>query len=372
VASARQRAGRAGRGLTESLVIYIPHDDPLEQFMAREPDRLWNGPAEPARIDLHNPYIERSHLLCAASERALSPSELEAYSSTSLSCAEGLERAGELRFQAGRFFYPSHESPASNVQIRGTSGDEFRLMVNGEVIGTMEYWRALMECFPGGVYLHRGRSYVVEHLNLPGRMVELRSQDVAYGTQSHVQSTIRPLVEYFREGDFTMHRVEVTHLVTGYKVTGFRRGVEESHHELELPPYKIETSAVRIEVPDLVPDDDGIAALHAVEHALLVIAPLLAGCDRQDLGSTWYLLEPTVLRPAIYLFDSIPGGIGLCEQLVHERVQWLNTALELLRSCDCEGGCPNCLLLTRCPYGNDSLSKSGGILLLESIRARLG
>jgi DEAD/DEAH box helicase domain-containing protein len=113
-----------------------------------------------------------------------------------------------------------------------------------------------------------------------------------------------------------------------------------------------------------------IGGIHGTEHALLAVAPLFAGCDRGDLGSAWYLAFPDTVRPAVFVFDRVPGGVGLCEALYARREPWAQAALDLLTDCQCGGGCPSCLFSSRCESNNESLDKRATVEVLERIVGR--
>jgi DEAD/DEAH box helicase domain-containing protein len=99
----------------------------------------------------------------------------------------------------------------------------------------------------------------------------------------------------------------------------------------------------------------------------MAIAPVLASCDRRDLGSAWFSIDPQDLEPSIYVYDAMPGGVGLCEKLYERRSDWVTMALDLVRSCKCEGGCPACLFSSQCEASNEHLSKPGTVKVLESL-----
>jgi DEAD/DEAH box helicase domain-containing protein len=50
-----------------------------------------------------------------------------------------------------------------------------------------------------------------------------------------------------------------------------------------------------------------------------------------------------VFRPAVFLYDNYPGGIGLSEPLHGRQAEVVSGALELVRHCDCRFGCPSCV-----------------------------
>ena len=138
-----------------------------------------------------------------------------------------------------------------------------------------------------------------------------------------------------------------------------------------MPPQSYDTVGVRIDLPALDPEGDAMAqigAVHGLEHALLAVAPLLAGCDRGDLGSAWYAAFPDTLRPAVFVFDKTPGRRGASEKLYESREAWVSAALELLTSCPCEEGCPACLLSARCEAMNETLAKKGSVEVLRNLR----
>jgi DEAD/DEAH box helicase domain-containing protein len=389
ISSFWQQAGRAGRGDREGMAIMVAHDDPLEQFLVREPHMVLEGLNETVSANPENPQILAQQIRCAAHERPIAPSELEAFGPTALELAETLDRSGELQFSAGRFFYPSHEPPAPKVNIRGSGGDEVRLMLDGQELGTMERWRATQNAHKGAVYLHRGSSFVVLDLDLEAGQAHLEPREVEYYTQPITQSVIETLVELDAQPlsgfEAKLAGVRVTDMVAGYRVKSLDGDTVLGVYDLDLPPQTFETMAVRLTVeagglealiglPMCDSEDPEappvyVCALHGVEHALLAVAPLIAGCDRGDLGSAWYAAHPDTFKPTLYIFDRTPGGVGLAEKLMDNLMAWRSAALQLLLSCPCEEGCPACLLSPRCEVSNDALDKSGAIRLLKALRS---
>lgn len=373
VSSFLQQAGRAGRGSDPGLAIMVAHEDPLEQFLIREPHRVLEGATESVSINPENPQVLAKQLLCAAYERPISPSEVERFGKSALDAAENLDRTGELAFRSGHFYFPEHHGPASGVNIRGAGGEQVLLYNEGEELGSMERWRAMQYAHEGAVYLHRGQSYLVDRLDLEAGRAELHAETTNYYTQPLVQSSVEPLVEIERNGRTSLISVKVTDLVVGYRVRAMDGGTVLAIHELDFPPDSFETIAVRYELPEFRPDEDPekeMAAVHGLEHALLAVAPVLAGCDRGDLGSSWYAYAPEIGLPAVYTFDRAPGGVGLSESLFRHQDAWLSMAFQLLSSCGCDDGCPACLLSPRCESANQLLSKPSTLALIKTLRIR--
>ncbi|MEQ1822779.1 MAG: DEAD/DEAH box helicase [Fimbriimonadaceae bacterium] len=371
ISSFWQQAGRAGRGSKDGLAIMVAHDDPLEQFLLREPSLLFDKPVESVTINNENPQILSRQLLCAAHERPLSPAELSNFGDSAIGIAEDMDRSGELSYRAGLFYYPAFSPPAPGVNIRGASGSEIVLMCEGEQLGTMERNRALQNAHTGAIYLHRGQSYFVRSLDLDQGIATVIPTDANYYTQPVTQATVEELSRLERSGPFSLVGLKVTDQVIAY-----RKKLHDGNRvfdivDLDLPPQTFETLAIRLDLPELPFDDDdpsaAISSVHGLEHALIAVAPLLAGCDRNDLGSAWYGVSPDTLQPAVFVFDRVPGGVGLTERLFQMLDAWLASAVDLLTSCPCKEGCPACLMSSRCEAANEYLSKKGTIELLRSV-----
>jgi DEAD/DEAH box helicase domain-containing protein len=376
VSSFWQQAGRAGRGRRDGLAIMIGHDDPLEQFLIREPSILLDAHLECVTANPENQNILQQHLCCAAQEKPLAPSELSRFGDSAIEIAEELDRSGELQFRSGFFYYPSFEPPTSRVSLRGGSKDDVRLILDGQEIGTMERWRSYMYAHRGAIYLHRGSTYLVEDLDLDLGAAILRQVKVDYYTQAVMRSVLEqgPVAQSIGLHDLSVSigGVRVTDLVEEFRRKSLDGDVVISAEPLDLPPHTYESVGIRFDFPSLtddVPVLEQMGGYHGVEHALLAVAPLLAICDRGDLGSAWYVAFPDTLRPAVFIFDRTPGGIGLSEKLFESLGGWSKGALQLLGSCACQDGCPACLLSARCESSNENLHKTHAIRLLNLLNS---
>ncbi|MEZ0326253.1 MAG: DEAD/DEAH box helicase [Fimbriimonas sp.] len=369
-----QQAGRAGRGSRDGLAVFVAHDDPLEQFLVREPALLLNARNESVAANPGNPQILSQHLVCAAHEKPIAPHELQMFGENALDVAEQLDRSGELAFRSGLFYYPGFEPPAFKVNIRGAGGDQVRLYLEGNELGTMERWRAMTSAHEGAVYLHRGKSFVVAELDLEHDRAEVVAHEVSYYTQSIVQSVLDAKLA-FRETALGkcsagLSSVSVTQMVVGYRKKSLDGDTVLATEPLDLPPVTYDTIGVRIDLPEMDEKQDmirQIGGVHGVEHALMAVAPLLAGCDRSDLGSAWYTVYHDTMKPAVFIYDTTPGGVGLCEKLYESLGGWTKAALQLLTSCPCVEGCPGCLLSARCESSNEALHKQWAITLLKQL-----
>lgn len=370
IASFYQQSGRAGRGTHDGLAIMVAQNDALEQFLVRQPETLLDAKNESVTINPGNPQILSQQLLCAAHERALSPSELEALDPSALELAESMDRSGELAFRNGMFFYPSHDPPAPKVSIRGARGSQVVLLHNGNELGTMERWRAMQNAHAGAIYLHRGASFIGVGLDLDAGVAHLEPIDASYYTQPLVQTAIEPQVLLRKNGSISLSGVKVTSVVIGFKQKSLDGDTVLGVEDLDLPPETYDTLANVVILPTGLDGDDParyLGGVHGCEHALLTLAPLLAGCDRGDLGSSWYAFHPDCLGPAVFIYDQAPGGVGLCEKLYESFASWSASTLAVLSSCPCLEGCPACLLSARCEVNNEALDKPYAIAILKSL-----
>ena len=369
-----QQAGRAGRGGSPGLVLAVAHEDAWEQYMVRRPELLLESGVESTFVSPDNPYISASHLNCAAHERPLSRPEVARWGPEAQQVIAQMVAGGQLQDQADRYFFPSHTPPAAGVNLRGSRSEVITLTENGVALGTMERSRALREAFPGAIYLHRGQTYLVRSLALETGVASCERADVDYYTQALVQSVVEPEMELesYAWGSCraALMALRVTTVVTGFARMSLNGQSVLDTEELDLPPQTFSTIGIRIDFPAVPMDEiENVAgAIHGVEHALLATAPALVNADRNDLGSAWYALVPETFAPGVYIFDAAEGGSGLASALATRLEEWATHATDLLRSCDCEFGCPRCLLSGRCESRNENLNKAETLSWLEELR----
>jgi DEAD/DEAH box helicase domain-containing protein len=381
IASIWQRAGRAGRGTDEALAVLVAGDDALDQYLMRHPDYLFERPCEHAVIDPDNPYILARHLRCAAAEIALIEPDLELFGPRAREIVPLLVEAGELVPRRGRWHWTGRERyPARGVDVRSAGGMIFRIVdARRRTIGTVDAARVFEQAHPGAVYLHLGEAYLVTDLDLATRTVRVRETDADYHTQPRTTIDLeirRPLASR-PWGPTSLHfgDVEVTTQVTGFArkehITEAVLGVDP----LDLPAQILATRAMWFEIPaDLERrvGEQGLdlaGAIHAVEHAAIGVLPLFAMCDRWDIGGVSYPHHPEVGRPAIFIYDGYPGGVGITEKGYALADALMAATREVIEACPCEAGCPSCVQSPKCGNLNQPLDKRAALVLLEGLLA---
>jgi DEAD/DEAH box helicase domain-containing protein len=403
VASLRQmwgRAGRRGRG----LAVYVAGEDALDQFFCRHPDDFLERPVEAAILDHESPEIFRWHLLCAAHEGPLSGSDAEFLGPRWEAHAEVLLNRGELRRRAGGIrsahgaqpapstYVPREPEgyPAAEVSLRSASPESFAIVdvASGELLGSTEAARAHSTVHEGAIYLHLGRSYEVRELDLERRRALVAPFDGDWYTQPKrtTDTAIERLLDRRETLGITLSFGEVAVTDT---VLAFQRRRLTDHgaggHQiidfvgLDLPPTSFSTQALWFELDsaalglgDAIPLEALLGALHATEHAQIAVLPLIAMCDRWDIGGLSTNLHPQTAGATIFIYDGHPGGIGITRTAFARFEELCRDAYRLIAECPCASGCPSCVQSPKCGNLNEPLSKAGARLLLERMLAAGG
>ncbi len=101
-----------------------------------------------------------------------------------------------------------------------------------------------------------------------------------------------------------------------------------------------------------------LGALHAAEHSQIAVLPLLAMCDRWDIGGLSTNLHPQTGGPTIFIYDGHPGGIGITRRGYLAFEALVDDAHRLVSECPCADGCPSCVQSPKCWSGNTPLDKA--------------
>ncbi|WP_338073771.1 DEAD/DEAH box helicase [Kineococcus siccus] len=392
-ASFWQQVGRAGRRGSPALGVFVSRDDPLDTYLVNHPEALFGVPVEAAVLDPDNPYVLAPHLCAAAQELPLTEPDLALFGPAAAEVAELLVERGMLRRRATGWYWTRRDRACDLTDLRGAGGT-VRIVEAGtaRVLGTVDVASADSTVHRGAVHVHQGRSYVVDELDLEESLAVVHPETPEHTTHARSDSDVRVLAvdTTRRAGPVTLSSgvVEVTSQVTGFLRRRVGTGQVLGEEPLDLPQRRLRTRAVwwtldpatadEALLPSCAPDDPRPpshrlpGALHAAEHAAIGLLPLLATCDRWDLGGLSTALHPDTGLPTVFVHDAVPGGAGFSDR-GHERVgAWLRATVEAVRACPCASGCPACVQSPKCGNGNEPLDKAGAVAVLDVVLEALG
>ena len=402
-----QQAGRAGRAGSRGLAVLIASDNPLDAYLVHHPEAVFAAP-EATVFDPANPYVLAPHLCAAASEAPLRAEDLALFGLSDDALLRELESRGALRRRPTGWFWNVNlpGRPQDLTSLRGDGPPEVPVVETdtGTVIGTVDGAAADSTVHEGAVYVHQGRVYVVEELADDVALVRQKAA-VGYRTRARSRSSVRIIAEREQQvwgwpvggGDrlddvpepsaqtaddgreapgaaaitWSFGSVEVTSQVTGYQRMALPGGEVVSQHALEMDEHVLPTAAVWWTIPQETCEAAGLeptdlpGALHAAEHASIGMLPLLATCDRWDIGGLSTAAHPQTGAPTVFVHDGHAGGAGFAERGYRAGREWLAATLAVIEGCGCASGCPSCVQSPKCGNNNEPLDKAGAAALLR-------
>lgn len=376
-----QRGGRVGRTGRTSAIFLVAGPDALDQYFVRHPGDFFRRGYECAVADPGNRDILAPHLVCAAAEIPLRVDEEILRPSAAKETLASLEKEGKLlRTATGREWFSGPRRPHADLDIRGI-GERYTIIdeAAGTPVGDLSGPRVMAECHVGAVYLHRGRQYAVNRLDLDKRDVYARPTKLSYYTRplGRKETEILSVDRTLRQRSFLARqgRLKVTSWITGFEKRRIMGQSLLSTHALSLPPTVFETVGIWIEIDkplERLVEREGfnlMGSLHAMEHASISLFPLFALCDRDDIGGISCPMHPQIGKAAVFIYDGHSGGVGLCASVFQRLDAMLQATLDLVTDCECDAGCPSCVHSPKCGNGNRPIDKAGARCLLAQLLA---
>ncbi|MGH2408086.1 MAG: DEAD/DEAH box helicase [Candidatus Limnocylindrales bacterium] len=354
IAATWQQMGRAGRRLEQSVAVLVATSSPIDQYVAGHPEMLFEASPEEARLDAENLHVLLAHLRAAAFELPFEPGEhFGAAAADDLLSFLGEE--GHVR-QAddGRWYWASENFPASEISLRVAAPENVVIIdIGGDrprVIGEVDLFSARTLVHEGAIYLHESRQFHVDRLDWDERKAYVRPVDVDHFTQAELAITLKPLEAFATEpapgGSRTHGEVMVSSLATIYKKLRLETLENLGWGRIHLPEIELHTTAYWIALdPAAVAGwrrDDLDVALIGAGRALQTVGSVMLMSDAHDLGLVTQVRSPHAERPVIYLYDGVPGGVGLAARLFDRHGELVLGARDLVAGCACETGCPAC------------------------------
>jgi DEAD/DEAH box helicase domain-containing protein len=353
IASTRQQFGRAGRRQGTSVAVLVASSSPVDQYVIRHPEYVLAGAPEEARLDPDNVHVLLAHLRAATFELPFEPGEPFGPAPADDLLAF-LAEEGQVRQAAdGRWYWSSENFPASEVSLRSAAPENVVIIDTTpdrpRVLGEVDLFSAQVLVHERAIYMHESVQYYVDRLEWGERKAYVHRIDADHYTYANRAVTLKPL-DVFAEspapGGRRVHgEVMVASLVTLFKKLKFGTDENVGWGPIDLPELELQTTAYWLTAEDAAGGwrrNELDIALMGAGRAIQTVAAVLLMVDPRDLGLVTQVRSPHHEAPTIYLYEAVPGGIGLSPRLWDRHEELIAGAAELIRGCDCDSGCPAC------------------------------
>lgn len=356
IASTWQQAGRAGRRGSVSLMIVVAGSGPLDQYIIQHPDYFFNQSPESALINPNNLFILLNHIKCAAYELPFEQGERFGELEETDELLSYLEDESILRLVGGKYYWMAEEFPQSGINLRAAADQNFVIIDISDpkkhrVIGEMDRFTVPMLLHQYAIYMHEGNQYQVEELDFDDKKAYVRRVEVDYYTDADLTTSLKVLDEFEKDDCGAIVRARGEVLVSSI-VTLFKKIKFDTHENLgwgpvTLPELEMQTTACWFTLPDTLESEFRREplknAMVGLAHLIRHIAPLYLMCAPQDINVVYHVKDVFTGKPTVYLYDALPGGIGLSDRIYELKNDLLLRARELLADCKCADCCPGCV-----------------------------
>lgn len=393
MASFWQQAGRVGRRGSKAVIVYVARDTPIDQYFVNHPEFLQQAPIERAWLNADNPYILLQHLPCAAHEHPLREEEPAFPEPGYPAALEILKEDGSLKEYRGNYRYALRDYPAKGVNLRGMTDYNIEIYCGTEVIGEIDPIGARGELYKDAIYQHLGRRYMSMDLDLEKKLCRVDPVDVDYYTECVWESRLEiteSLDEYvlqfgansaegresfsdriemtadgtsdekdsrpFQDGEagakLEFGYINVNRQPKLYKKIRERTLENIGYGPITLDPFIYDTAGFALYPPaewrTAIASTDKRhigAGLYGLAYILQRTAPSLCLCDEKNIETDVSLQEiaPGEWKSALYVFDTIEGGVGYAEKIFEVFTDALKLAQSVIEDCPCKAGCPACV-----------------------------
>jgi DEAD/DEAH box helicase domain-containing protein len=353
IAATWQQMGRAGRRRGTSVAVLIAGGGPVDRYVVEHPEFLLASAPEEARLDPDNLHVLLAHLKAACFELPFEPGELFGTTAAEPLLAflgeEGLvRRAGD-----DRWYWSNENFPASSVSLRAAAEENVVIIDTTpdrpRVIGEIDIFAAQTLVHEDAIYIHESTQYHVDRLDWDERKAYVRRVDIDHYTYADRAVTLKPLETFAaapaRGGSRAHGEVMVSSLVSMFKKLKFGTDENLGWGPVHLPEIELQTTAYWLMAGPAAQGwrrSDLDVALLGAGRAMQAVAAVLLMVDPRDLGLVSQVRSPHNQEPTVYLYECVPGGVGLSERLFERHDELVAGAAELISACDCASGCPAC------------------------------
>ncbi|CAN5598536.1 ATP-dependent helicase MrfA [soil metagenome] len=354
IAATWQQIGRAGRRQGVSVAILVATSGAVDQYVASHPEYLFGSTPEEARLDPENLHVLLAHLRAATFELPFAPGDRFGSAPADDLLAFLAEEGHVRQADDERWYWASDNFPATEISLRAAAPENVVIIDTGgarpRVIGEVDLFAAPTLVHEGAIYLHESRQFHVDRLDWEERKAYVRPVDVDHYTQAELAVTLKPL-ETFAEAPLTSAmrahgEVMVSSLATIYKKLKLDTHENLGWGRIHLPESELHTTAYWLAVePGATTTwrrDEMDVALVGAGRAMRTVASVLLMSDPRDIGVVAQVRSPHAERPVVYLYEAVPGGVGLAPRLFERHDELVAGAARLIEQCPCDAGCPAC------------------------------
>jgi DEAD/DEAH box helicase domain-containing protein len=353
IAATWQQMGRAGRRNGVSVSVLIAGGGPVDRYVVEHPEFLLESPPEEARLDPDNLHVLLGHLKAACFELPFEPGERFGPTKAEPLLAF-LGEEGLVRLAADDRWYWSNENfPASSVSLRAAAEENVVIIDTTpdrpRVIGEIDIFAAQTLVHEDAIYMHESTQFHVDKLDWDERKAYVRRVDVDHYTYADRAVTLKPLDTFATApatgGDRAHGEVMVSSLVSMFKKLKFGTDENLGWGPVHLPELELQTTAYWLMLGSAAEGwrrAELDVALMGVGRAMQAVAAVLLMVDPRDLGLVSQVRSPHNQSPTVYLYEAVPGGVGLSERLFDRHDELIAGAADLLAGCGCASGCPSC------------------------------
>ena len=353
IAGTWQQMGRAGRRGDVSVAVLVASPAPVDQYVIHHPEFVLGGRPEEARLDPDNLHVLLAHIRAATFELPFEPGEWFGPGPADDLLAF-LGEGGQVR-QAddGRWYWSSENFPASEVSLRAAAPENVVIIDTTpdrpRVLGEVDLFSAQVLVHEHAIYMHDSTQYHVDRLEWGERKAYVHRIDADHYTYANRAVTLKPLDVFATApatGGTRVHgEVMVASLVTLYKKLKFGTDENVGWGPIDLPEIELQTTAYWLTAEGAAAGwrrDELDVALIGAGRAIQAVSAVLLMVDPRDLGLVSQVRSPHHEAPTIYLYEAMPGGVGLSERLLARHDELVAGAADLIRDCPCDAGCPAC------------------------------
>ena len=353
LASTWQQMGRAGRGQGVALAVIVASSSPLNQYVATNPDYIFETSPEAGRIDPENLLIRVSHIKCAAFE--LPFRDGETFGPHLPDILEMLTEERVLVKAGDQYHWMAESFPAESVSLRSAAIDNFVIIERDgpktRVIGELDRPAAPLLLHDEAIYKHGAVQYHVEHLDWEDKKAYVHKVDVDYYTDANLAVDLEVIDDFDSaraRGCTVAHgEVMVRDVATIFKKLKLHTNENIGWGQIDIPEENRHTTAYWFSLDEELFEEESPSivqeGLRGIAHSLRHLAPIFLLCDPRDLQAVVQVRAKFTKLPTLFIYENQPGGVGMARRLFEIHSKLLGAARDLTLKCPCNDGCPGCV-----------------------------